>query len=64
MQSLLVLVLSYLYLPSIFDPVPHNLLIKEYLHCRQERRRKPDKPDDFVTYDSSDSEEETPAQQR
>uniref|UniRef100_A0A8D8A3Q4 DDB1- and CUL4-associated factor 12 n=1 Tax=Culex pipiens TaxID=7175 RepID=A0A8D8A3Q4_CULPI len=30
---------------------------------RQERRRKPDKPDDFVTYEDSDSEEETPAQQ-
>lgn len=29
----------------------------------QERRRKPDKPDDFVTYEDSDSEEETPAQQ-
>lgn len=25
---------------------------------RQERRRKPDKPDDFVTYEDSDSEEE------
>lgn len=31
--------------------------------CRQERRRKPDKPDDFVTYEDSDSEEETPQQQ-
>uniref|UniRef100_A0AAG5CNH0 DDB1- and CUL4-associated factor 12 beta-propeller domain-containing protein n=1 Tax=Anopheles atroparvus TaxID=41427 RepID=A0AAG5CNH0_ANOAO len=30
---------------------------------RQERRRKPDKPDDFVTYEDSDSEEETPSQQ-
>ncbi|GAB0095002.1 DDB1- and CUL4-associated factor 12 [Sergentomyia squamirostris] len=30
---------------------------------RQERRRKPDKPDDFVTYEDSDSEEETPQQQ-
>ncbi|KAL1380312.1 hypothetical protein pipiens_014302 [Culex pipiens pipiens] len=30
---------------------------------RQERRRKPDKPDDFVTYEDSDSEEETPTQQ-
>ncbi|XP_052865684.1 DDB1- and CUL4-associated factor 12 homolog [Anopheles cruzii] len=30
---------------------------------RQERRRKPDKPDDFVTYEDSDSEEETPCQQ-
>ncbi|EDS41519.1 conserved hypothetical protein [Culex quinquefasciatus] len=30
---------------------------------RQERRRKPDKPDDFVTFEDSDSEEETPAQQ-
>ncbi|KAL9706558.1 hypothetical protein quinque_010076 [Culex quinquefasciatus] len=29
---------------------------------RQERCRKPDKPDDFVTYEDSDSEEETPAQ--
>jgi DDB1- and CUL4-associated factor 12 len=32
-------------------------------HFRQERRRKPDKPDDFVTYEDSDSEEETPQQQ-
>lgn len=33
--------------------------------CRQERRRKiSDKPDDFVTYEDSDSEEETPTQQR
>ncbi|KAL7034776.1 hypothetical protein ACKWTF_008092 [Chironomus riparius] len=32
---------------------------------RQERRRKnTDKPDDFVTYEDSDSEEETPHQQR
>ncbi|XP_011211179.1 PREDICTED: DDB1- and CUL4-associated factor 12 [Bactrocera latifrons] len=30
---------------------------------RQERRRKPDKPDDFVTYDDSGSDEETPQQQ-
>lgn len=30
---------------------------------RQERRRKPDKPDDFITYDDSESEEETPQQQ-
>lgn len=30
---------------------------------RQERRRKPDKPDDFVTYEDSDSEDETPVQQ-
>lgn len=31
---------------------------------RQERRRKNnDKPDDFVTYEDSDSEEETPHQQ-
>lgn len=30
---------------------------------RQERRRKPDKPDDFVTYEDSESEEETPHQQ-
>lgn len=30
---------------------------------RQERRRKPDKPDDFLTYDESGSEEETPQQQ-
>lgn len=29
---------------------------------RQERRRKPDKPDDFVMYQDSDSEEETPQQ--
>lgn len=34
-------------------------------HFRQERRRKiSDKPDDFVTYEDSDSEEETPTQQR
>lgn len=33
--------------------------------CRQERRKKnTDKPDDFVTYEDSDSEEETPHQQR
>lgn len=32
-------------------------------YFRQERRRKPDKPDDFVTYEDSDSEEETPQQQ-
>lgn len=32
--------------------------------CRQERRRKPDKPDDFVIYEDSDSDEETPQQQR
>lgn len=30
---------------------------------RQERRRKPEKPEDFVTYEDSDSEEETPQQQ-
>lgn len=30
---------------------------------RQERRRKPDKPDDFVTYEDSGSDEETPQQQ-
>lgn len=30
---------------------------------RQERRRKPDKPDDFLTYDESGSDEETPQQQ-
>lgn len=30
---------------------------------RQERRRKPDKPDDFVTYEDSESEDETPHQQ-
>lgn len=30
---------------------------------RQERRRKPDKPDDFVTYEDSDSDDETPFQQ-
>ncbi|XP_037041428.1 DDB1- and CUL4-associated factor 12 isoform X2 [Bradysia coprophila] len=30
---------------------------------RQERRRKPDKPDDFVTYEDSESEDETPQQQ-
>lgn len=29
----------------------------------QERRRKPDKPDDFVTYEESDSDDETPHQQ-
>ena len=35
------------------------------LFPRQERRRKiSDKPDDFVTYEDSDSEEETPHQQR
>lgn len=34
------------------------------LFSRQERRRKnTDKPDDFVTYEDSDSEEETPHQQ-
>lgn len=33
--------------------------------CRQDRRRKvSDKPDDFVTYEDSDSEEETQHQQR
>ncbi|XP_055377790.1 DDB1- and CUL4-associated factor 12 homolog [Condylostylus longicornis] len=31
---------------------------------RQERRRKPDKPDDFVTYDDSESEEETLTEQK
>lgn len=30
---------------------------------RQERRRKPEKPDDFVTYEESDSEDETQIQQ-
>lgn len=30
---------------------------------RAERRRKPDKPDDFVTYEDSGSDEETPQQQ-
>uniref|UniRef100_T1GZ86 DDB1- and CUL4-associated factor 12 beta-propeller domain-containing protein n=1 Tax=Megaselia scalaris TaxID=36166 RepID=T1GZ86_MEGSC len=30
---------------------------------RAERRRKPDKPDDFLTYEDSDSEDETPHQQ-
>lgn len=30
---------------------------------RQERRRKPDKPDDFLTYDESGSDEETAQQQ-
>lgn len=30
---------------------------------RQERRRKPDKPDDFITYEDTDSDEETPQQQ-
>lgn len=30
---------------------------------RAERRRKPDKPDDFLTYEDSDSEDETPQQQ-
>lgn len=31
--------------------------------CSLERRRKPDKPDDFVTYEDSDSDDETPQQQ-
>uniref|UniRef100_A0A2M4APH4 Putative wd40 repeat-containing protein n=1 Tax=Anopheles triannulatus TaxID=58253 RepID=A0A2M4APH4_9DIPT len=31
---------------------------------RQERRRKPEKPDDFVTYDDTDSDDETPYQQK
>lgn len=31
--------------------------------CRQERRRKPDKPDDFVLYEDSDSEDETEPEQ-
>lgn len=36
----------------------------DFSTSRQERRRKPDKPDDFVTYEDSDSEEETNAQQK
>lgn len=39
------------------------LLSNDLLSCRQERRRKPDKPEDFVTYEDSESEEETPAQE-
>ncbi|XP_026463683.1 DDB1- and CUL4-associated factor 12-like [Ctenocephalides felis] len=31
---------------------------------RQERQRKPDKPEDFVLYEDSDSDVETPAQQQ
>lgn len=30
---------------------------------RLEQQRKPDKPEDFVCYSDSDSEEETPSQQ-
>lgn len=41
-----------------------NSNTKNKMHLfRQERRRKPDKPDDFVTYEDSDSEEETLLQQ-
>lgn len=46
------------YIPSRLDERRQRARI-----LRQERRRKPDKPDDFVTYEDSDSEEETPAQQ-
>lgn len=35
-----------------------------HLLCRQERRRKPDKPDDFVTYEDTDSDDETEFQKR
>lgn len=42
------------YLPNLLDERRTRARI-----LRLERRRKPDKPDDFVTYDDSESEEET-----
>lgn len=49
--------------PSCYDPNRIKERKAKARALRLEQQRKPDKPEDFVCYSDSDSEEETPAQQ-
>lgn len=56
---------SFVFAANLLFYVIKNSTFENSSLCRQERRRKvSDKPDDFVTYEDSDSEEETQHQQR